>query len=109
MDKKYITKTIIAALQPLDPEKVILFGSCATGKMGDDSDVDIYIVSKEDFIPQNYAENMKHYKKYSHPLKKLKREIAVDLLVHTRTMNRVFEENGSSFAKEILQKGERLL
>ena len=109
MDKKYITDAIIAALQPLDPEKVILFGSCATDTMRDDSDVDVYVVSKEDFIPKNYAENMQHYKKYSRPLKALKREIAVDLLVHTRSMNQIFEQNGSSFAKEILQKGERVL
>ena len=109
MDKKYIIKALITALQPLDPEKVILFGSCATDTMSDDSDVDIYVVSKENFIPKNYAENMQHYKKYSRPLKELKREIALDLLVHTRVMNQIFEQNDSSFAKEILQKGERLL
>jgi hypothetical protein len=27
MDKEYIKKTIVAALSPLEPEKVILFGS----------------------------------------------------------------------------------
>ena len=77
--------------------------------MTDDSDVDIYVVSKENFIPKSYGENMQHYKKYSRPLKELKREIAVDLLVHTRAMNQLFEKNGSSFAREILHKGERLL
>ncbi len=109
MDKEYLKKTIISALLPLKPEKVILFGSYATGMANDDSDVDIYVVSKEDFIPESYAENMQHYKKYSRPLKLLKREIALDLLVHTRTMNRVFENNRSSFARDILENGERLI
>ena len=109
MDKGRIKKIIISALQPLEPEKVILFGSYATGSQKDDSDVDIYVVSKENFIPQNYAENMQHYKKYSQSLKSLKREIAIDLLVHTRAMNRIFENNRSSFARDILENGERLI
>lgn len=109
MDKDFIERTIISALQPLDPEKVILFGSYATGGAKEDSDVDIYVVSKENFIPQSYAENMRHYKKYSRPLKLFKREIALDLLVHTKAMNRIFENNGSSFARDILENGERLI
>lgn len=109
MDKERIKKNIISALQPLEPEKVILFGSYATGSQKDDSDVDIYVVSKENFIPQNYADNMQHYKKYSRTLKVLKQQIAIDLLVHTKAMNQIFEENNSSFARDILQRGERLL
>lgn len=109
MDKKQIKDAIVAALRPLEPEKVIMFGSCATDTMKKDSDVDLYVVSKEDFLPQSYADNMRHYKKYSRPLKALKREIALDLLIHTRSMNRIFEQNNSSFAREILQNGEQLL
>ncbi len=109
MDKEYLKQSIISALLPLKPEKVILFGSYATGMANDGSDVDIYVVSKEDFIPESYAENMRHYKKYSRSLKLLKREIVLDLLVHTRAMNRIFENNRSSFARDILENGERLI
>jgi predicted nucleotidyltransferase len=109
MDKEYIKNIIISALLPLEPEKVILFGSYASGREKDDSDVDIYVVSKEDHIPSSYSENMQHYKKYSRPLKALKREIAIDLLVHTKAMNRIFEKNRSSFARDILENGERLI
>jgi len=52
---------------------------------------------------------MQHDKKYSHPLKGLKQKVAVDLLIHTRAMNRIFESSGSSFFREILRSGERLL
>lgn len=109
MDREYIKKMIISALIPLDPEKVILFGSYAAGTEKKDSDVDLYIVTKEDFIPQSYAENMRHYKKYSRPLKELKGKIPLDLLVHTKQMNRIFENNRSSFAREILENGEILI
>ena len=60
-------------------------------------------------MPTTYAENMQHYKKYSRPLKKLKQEIPLDLLIHTRAMNRMFERTDSSFAREIMMNGERLL
>jgi|JTFP01.1.fsa_nt_gb predicted nucleotidyltransferase len=109
MDKEYIKKTIVAALSPLEPEKVILFGSYASGTAKQDSDADVYVVSREERIPANYAENMRHYKKYSRPLKDLKREIAIDLIVHTKAMNRIFENERSSFARDILENGERLI
>ncbi len=109
MDKQQIKNIIISALLPLRPDKVILFGSYAQNTEHGDSDVDIYIVSNEDFLPTTYAENMQHYKKYSRPLKKLKQEIPLDLLIHTRAMNRMFESTDSSFAREIMMNGERLL
>ena len=109
MNKVEITKSIVSALLPLKPEKVILFGSYASDTANDDSDVDLYIVSKEDFLPASYAENIRHYKKYSRPLKQLKKDIPLDLLGHTRAMNRVFESNGSSFARDIMESGERLI
>lgn len=109
MNKESIEKQIVAALQPLDPEKVILFGSYARNEMREDSDVDLYIVSKEEFMPSTYAENMQHYKKYSRPLKEMKKILPMDIVVHTRPMNRLFEASNSAFASEILQTGERLI
>lgn len=109
MDKQQLKNAIISSLLPMSPEKVILFGSYATGTANEDSDVDLYIVSRDDFIPESFAENMQHYKKYTQPLKELKKSMAVDVLVHTRAMNRIFESNGSSFARDILTSGERLL
>jgi len=39
------------ALAPLQPEKVILFGSRAWGRPSDDSDIDLYVVTPDDFVP----------------------------------------------------------
>jgi hypothetical protein len=47
-----IKKEIVEQLKPLDPEKVILFGSYAYGQPTEESDIDLYIVTKDDFIPQ---------------------------------------------------------
>ena len=42
---------IIAQLKPLDPDKVILFGSYAWGVPNDQSDIDLFIVKKS--TPEN--------------------------------------------------------
>lgn len=109
MNIELIKESIIDLLKPIDPGKVILFGSYAYGAPTDESDIDLYIVSKEDFIPKNYSENMQHYKKYTRPLKDLKKEFPVDIIVHTLEMNRLFENCGSSFAREITTRGLRLI
>ena len=109
MRKQEIIQTIVAALQPLNPEKVVLFGSYAANEFHADSDVDLYVVSQEEFIPASYAENILHYKKYTSPLKGLKQHIPLDVVVHTRPMNRRFEADDSSFARQILRNGERIL
>ena len=44
LDIKSITTEIISALQPLEPEKVILFGSYAYGTPTEESDIDILII-----------------------------------------------------------------
>jgi uncharacterized protein len=46
VDLKMLKQQIVAALKPLDPEKVILFGSYAYGTPTPDSDLDICIVKK---------------------------------------------------------------
>ncbi len=40
------TNEIILQLKPLDPERVILFGSYAWGEPNDESDVDLFIVKE---------------------------------------------------------------
>lgn len=109
MKKQEIIETIVTALQPLNPEKVVLFGSYAAKNSHADSDIDLYIVSQEEFIPASYSENIQHYKKYTSPLKRLKQQIPLDIVVHTRAMNRRFEADGSSFARQIMRNGERII
>ena len=46
-----IKNEIIENLRPLKPEKVILFGSYAYGSPTNESDVDLYIVTKDNYLP----------------------------------------------------------
>lgn len=45
------TQKIVEKLKPLNPEKIILFGSFARGKAKADSDIDVLIVKKTDKRP----------------------------------------------------------
>ena len=56
----------IRKLKPLNPNKIILFGSYATGNAETNkSDLDLVVVTNDNFIPQNYNELMEIYLKVS--------------------------------------------
>lgn len=64
---------------------------------------------KDDFVPDNFREDMEIYLKVSTVLRDLKRKFPIDLIVYTRPMYERFIELKSSFSKEILSKGINLL
>lgn len=109
IDIELIKKEIVDRLRPLDPAKVILFGSYAWGKPDEDSDIDLYVVTKDDSMPLNYRENMNFYLKVSKQLEEIKKNYPCDLIVHTKPMHEKFIRINSSFANEILTKGQVLL
>ena len=99
---------ILEALKPLNPNKVILFGSYAYGNPTKDSDVDLYIVTNDDFISQTWREKSNIYLKFSRKLRDLQKEIPIDLIVHTKGMYKKFAELNSSFYKHSILKGEQI-
>jgi predicted nucleotidyltransferase len=88
--------------------RVILFGSYAGGTPGLDSDIDLLVVTDDDFMPADFEENMQNYLKVSSALRNIRRKIPMDLIVHTRPMHEKFIRMGSMFSKEIARKGEVL-
>lgn len=96
---------ILDRLLPLQPEKIILFGSYAYGEPHKDSDIDLLVVTNDDFLPQNYREKTDVYLEFADAIHELRKQIAIDLIVHTKPMHRKFIELGSMFSKEILQHG----
>ncbi|MBA4411007.1 MAG: nucleotidyltransferase domain-containing protein [Odoribacter sp.] len=105
MLSKTIQNEIIENLQIVDPLKVILFGSYAYGTPDQDSDIDLYIVTKENFVPKSFEENFQVKKRVYLALTNFRRKYASDILVHTLPVHQRFIELGSSFSKEIMQKG----
>ena len=97
------------ALAPLHPEKVILFGSYAWGQPTPDSDIDLYVVTQDDFMPATWRQKRDIVRTVSNRILDLRTRYAIDLLVHTKPMHRKFVEINSSFARQIMEEGTRLL
>ncbi len=109
VDIEVLKHEIVERLKPLNPDKIILFGSYAYGTPTEDSDIDLYVVTKDEFIPQNFRENMNVAHAISRAIRDLRSKTAIDLIVHTKSMAKKFEEVGSSFSRELLGKGLVLL
>ena len=100
---------ISEALKPLHPEKVILFGSYAWGQPAEDSDIDLYVVTRDDFVPSTWRQRRDIVRDVSDRILDLRMRYSIDLLVHTKPMHQEFIERESSFARQIMSKGTRLL
>lgn len=100
---------IIERLKPLNPNKVILFGSYAYGTPTEDSDIDLYVVTNDNFLPNSWREKMDIVLKVSEQIKEIRQKIAIDLIVHTKAMNEKFIEMDSMFSRKILRDGVPLI
>ena len=96
------------ALAPLHPQKVILFGSYAWGQPTEDSDIDLYVVTQDDFLPANYEESMQNYLKVAAVLREINKAVPIDLIVHTKPMHQAFIRLDSMFAREMMTRGQIL-
>jgi len=56
LDIKKIKLDIMEKLKPLNPQRVILFGSYVSGTPTKDSDIDLYVLSNDEFMPQTWKQ-----------------------------------------------------
>jgi len=92
-------------LQPLHPEKVIVFGSYAQGEAGRDSDIDLIVVLDSEVVPATYRERLMNRLLVRRALDALNRDYALDVLVYTRPEWKRFQDSGSAFAREVANEG----
>jgi predicted nucleotidyltransferase len=104
-ENKLYLPEIVDILKKLDPYKIILFGSHATGAAQTGSDIDIIVVTNDDYMPENYRQKSELYLKVSNVLSEFLRKTPIDLIVYTKPMYYRFNELGSVFSKEIGKKG----
>ena len=105
IDIEKIKKEIIQRLAPLNPEKIILFGSYAWGNPNEDSDIDLYVVTNDNIMPKSWNEKNRIFLTVAREIRSLRKQAAIDLIVHTKKMHEKFLELNSSFSREIIQKG----
>jgi predicted nucleotidyltransferase len=109
MGKNNYIPLIVRKLKKLNPYRIILFGSYASGNPTKDSDIDILVVTNDNFIPRNFEEKMSLKLKVANEIDDIREEIPVDILVYTKPMFEKFIKLNSMFAREILNKGKDLI
>lgn len=105
MTKNDIIVQINLALQNFNIDKVILFGSYAKGTQNNDSDIDLLVVTNDNFVFQSFTQKMETKLKIAGALNSLRKYADIDLIVHTKPMFEKFIRLNSGFKNEILNSG----
>lgn len=95
-------------LSELNPFLVVLFGSYAYGTPHKDSDIDLLVVTNDDYFPKNYDERLNLQLVVSNHIFELAKQVPIDLIVYSIPMYKKFIEQNSNFAHEITTKGKIL-
>jgi predicted nucleotidyltransferase len=99
---------IIEKLRPIDPYKIILFGSHAYGNPTRESDIDIIVVTNDDHIPKNFKEKSVIYLFVSRKIRDISSITPIDLLVYTKAEYEQFIRQKSLFSRMITKEGKEL-
>ena len=99
--QEVLDEIIQRIVQVADPEKIILFGSAARGKMGPDSDVDLLVV-----VNQSNERPTKRATRAHRCLRGM--GVSKDILVHTRSEIERSRYVYASLLCEILERGRVL-
>jgi predicted nucleotidyltransferase len=96
---------LVESLKVIDPFKIYLFGSQATGNSDDESDIDIVVILDEFIIPADYSERMKRKLLVRRALYNLSRKIQIDIIVYTRGEFKQISELQTSFYNSLKTDG----
>ncbi len=96
--EKEIQDITAQIIEKYKPEKIILFGSAAHGKMTLDSDVDLLIIKKN--TPLYGVDRMRELSKL------IERNVPVDLLIYRPEEFEERLEMGDPFLKAVVKEGK---
>jgi len=100
IEKEKISQIVEKIAIGYDPDKIILFGSYATGNQNDDSDLDLFVIKDSDLSrPQRTVQVRKML--YGSM-------IPIDLIVYTPKEIEESKDNRFSFVYEVLNSGKTL-
>ena len=89
-------------------DKILLFGSEATGTAGPNSDIDLLVVLDNMSMPASFQERRANYLLISRAIRDIEKLHPIDLLVYTRPEFEILKASGSLFVRQILREGINL-
>lgn len=109
MEAKISTiQDIVSRLITLDPYRIVLFGSVASGTEESGSDIDLLVILDSEKISQTYEERMQSRLKVRKSLLAVNKHVPIDLIIYTKGEYELLQEYGSSFLFEIESTGKSL-
>ena len=84
-------------IKKFNPEKVILFGSCAKGNTGKNSDIDLFIVKNTNLDMHQRIIEARDIIPYRYP---------VDVIVYTPEEYEKYKDNKWSFLYRVVREGK---
>jgi len=100
ISQEKINEVINRIVKNVNPEKIILFGSYASGNPSEESDLDILIV-KEMSIPR--YKRSREVKKHLRGMK-----IPIDVIVYTKKEIKEWEGTKTAFINQAIKQGKLL-
>ena len=112
-NKKMEAKTsaihdIVSRLIALDPYRIVLFGSVASGTEELGSDIDVLVILDSEKVSQTYEERMHSRSMVRKSLLAVNKHVPIDLIVYTRGEYELLKKYGSSILLEIESSGKTL-
>jgi len=95
-----IKEVIDRIVKNINPEKIILFGSYASGNPGEDSDLDILVI-KEMKMPR--YKRSREVKKHLRGMK-----IPIDVIVYTKKEVKEWKDTKTAFISQAIKQGKVL-
>jgi len=100
ISQEKINEVVNRIVKNINPEKIILFGSYASGNPSEDSDLDILIV-KEMRMPR--YKRTREVKKHLRGMK-----IPIDVIVYTKKEIKKWENTETAFINQAIKQGKLL-
>ena len=99
---------IVSRLLTVDPYRIVLFGSLASGMEKAESDIDLLVILDSETISQTYEERIKKKLTVRNSIREINKQIPIDLLVYTKAEYDLLQKHGISFLKGIENSGRTL-
>ena len=97
---------IVTQFLALDPYRMVLFGSQATGMQDQGSAIDLLVVLDSEAVSQTYEEKMRRKLMVRARVVEINKRVPIDLIVYTKAEYEILEKHGSAFLKEITTFGK---
>jgi predicted nucleotidyltransferase len=99
---------LLEALKQADPYRVILFGSCAKGTFGENSDIDMLVILDNNDVAKTYEERINKKLYINRLVRNINYKIALDILVYSKEEYKIVKNNGNYFIDEIENTGRTI-